>query len=73
MSWIHHPSIRPFHASPSSGSSVGIDAYRDAKLAEIEREREIEVQIQETERTEERSQFWQKIVPWGDDEEEENK
>ena len=52
---------------------VGIDAYRDARLAEIERDREIEVQIQETERTEERSQFWQKIVPWGDDEDEENK
>lgn len=23
---------------------------------------------EETERTEERSQFWQKLVPWGDDE-----
>ena len=54
-------------------SLFGINTYRSAKLAEIEREREIEIQIQETERTEERSQFWQKVVPWGDDEDEENK
>jgi len=36
--------------------------------AVIERQRESEIQIQKTERTEERSQFWQKFVPWGEDE-----
>ena len=36
--------------------------------------KEVEItQKQETERTEERSQFWQKLVPWGSDEEEESK
>jgi len=33
--------------------------------------REVEIeQAAETERTEERSQFWQKLIPWGEDEDE---
>lgn len=38
-----------------------IRAERDVQLERIE-------QQHKTERTEERSQFWQKVVPWGDDE-----
>lgn len=38
----------------------------------VDRDRAIQVerieQEQKTERTEERSQFWQKVVPWGEDE-----
>lgn len=39
-----------------------------AKETEIRRVQE----AQATERTEERSQFWQKLVPWGSDETEDN-
>ena len=46
------------------------EIQRDQAVQEatIEREREVEVQAQKTERTEERSQFWQELVPWGEDE-----
>ena len=43
--------------------TMRISAERDKVLTEIE-------QQQETERTEERSQFWQKLIPWGSDEDE---
>jgi len=42
-----------------------IDADRAVKEAEIHEK-------EATERTEERSQFWQKLIPWGSDEEEKN-
>lgn len=50
-----------------------IDRKAAVEQAEIEREREERIQAEKTERTEERSQFWQKVVPWGNDEDEENK
>lgn len=61
--------------------TIGFFGMRTAEInrkaaveqAEIEREREKAVQAEKTERTEERSQFWQKVVPWGNDEAEENK
>lgn len=40
-----------------------IEAEKSVKEAEIQAATDIE-------RTEERSQFWQKLVPWGQDEEE---
>ncbi len=55
-----------------SNQRAAIDAKRDAEIRLIEREEETVVQAQKTERTEERSQFWQKIVPWGDNESESN-
>lgn len=39
----------------------GVWAYFDYQKMVIRQE-------QETRRTEERSQFWQKLVPWGEDE-----
>lgn len=42
--------------------------------AKIEAQKQIEVEeirkIENVERTEERSQFWQKLIPWGADEDE---
>jgi hypothetical protein len=49
-----------------------IEAARAAEVRQIEREEAAVVQAQKTERTEERSQFWQKVVPWGSDEAEKN-
>lgn len=49
-----------------SVEAAKIKAEKDIKTTEIH-ERE------ETERTEEKSQFWQKLVPWGNDETEESK
>lgn len=49
-----------------------IEAEKAEKLRTIEREEAKIVQAQKTERTEERSQFFQKLVPWGNDEAEEN-
>ena len=47
------------------------------RVSEVEAEKARDLaEITETanvERTEERSQFWQKLVPWGDDEEEGSK
>lgn len=54
------------------GSRIATE--RELRQAEILREERIKLseieQREETERTEERSQFWQKLVPWGGDEEE---
>jgi hypothetical protein len=50
-----------------------IEQQRAVELGNINREKEIAVQKAKVERTEERSQFWQKLVPWGQDEQEENK
>lgn len=51
-----------------------VPAYLSVEHAKIKAERDKEVTIieqqQKTERTEERSQFWQKLVPWGKDEDE---
>lgn len=52
---------------------LGISEYASYRKALIEKEREQLIQEAETERTEERSQFWQKIVPWGNDEDEDSK
>lgn len=56
---------------------IGGGEYASYRKALIEKERQIEVerieQEQKTERTEERSQFWQSLVPWGEDEAEEAK
>jgi hypothetical protein len=49
-----------------SVEATKIKAEKDLKVAEIH-ERE------ETERAEERAQFWQKLVPWGNYEEEGSK
>ena len=49
-----------------------IEAERSVKVRQLEKEEELVRQAQETERTEERSSFWQKLVPWGEDEAEEN-
>jgi len=50
-----------------------IDADR-ATVIEVQRtEQKAIAERQKTERTEERAQFWQKIVPWGNDESETNK
>ncbi len=49
-----------------SVEAAKIQAEKDIKTTEIH-ERE------ETERTEEKSQFWQKLVPWGNYETEESK
>lgn len=49
-----------------------IEAERSVKVRQLEKEEEVIRQAQETERTEERSSFWQKLVPWGEDEAEEN-
>ena len=55
---------------------TAIEAEKAVQVEELATERAIECeqieQAQKTERTEERSQFWQKIVPWGEDEQEEN-
>jgi hypothetical protein len=51
---------------------TAIKAERDAEIRLIQREEEAVIQAQKTERTEERSQFWQKVVPWGDSESENN-
>lgn len=52
--------------------NVKIEAERIEAVRQIQREEEAIVQAQKTERTEERSQFWQKVVPWGSDETESN-
>lgn len=38
--------------------------------AEIEKEIVVAAEHEATERTEERSQFWQKLIPWGENESE---
>lgn len=48
-----------------SVEAAKIKAEKDIKTTEIH-ERE------ETERTEERNQFWQKLIPWGSDESEQS-
>ena len=51
---------------------AAIEAERAEQIRLIEREDNAIVEAQRTERTEERSQFWQKLVPWGEDETEGN-
>lgn len=51
----------------------GINGYYDYQKTILDNKKEVLVEQERTERTEERSQFWQKIVPWGEDESEENK
>lgn len=47
--------------------TIGAGHFRvEAKRAEIEAVKF--AQKEKTERTEERSQFWQKLIPWGKDE-----
>ena len=55
-----------FAVSYFSVERAKIEAEKEKAIAEVH-ERE------ETERVEENNQFWQKLVPWGNDEEEENK
>lgn len=53
-----------------------IEKEKIVATAEIEKEKTIQTatitEHEGTERTEERSQFWQKLIPWGDDETEKN-
>ena len=49
-----------------------IEAERVEHVRQIEAEEAKVIAAQETEQTEERSQFWQKLVPWGSDEDEGN-
>ena len=51
----------------------GYNAYRTSVESNRKLTETIEIQKQKTERTEERSQFWQKLVPWGADETEAGK
>lgn len=51
---------------------VAIEAERAEHIRQIEYEESAISEVQRTERTEERAQFWQKLVPWGDDEAEDN-
>lgn len=48
--------------------------YFALERAKIEAQKQVEIeqlhQVEGIERTEERSQFWQKLIPWGDDEDE---
>lgn len=57
-----------FIASRAEVKKTEIQRLQAIEQAEIERLREGEVQAQKTERTEERSQFFQKLVPYGKDE-----
>jgi hypothetical protein len=56
---------------------IGGAQYTYVQKAKIDAQREVQVnkivQAEKTERTEERSQFWQKLVPWGKDEVDEGK
>ena len=49
-----------------------VNSYFDSRVkrAEIEATKHVLIEEEKTERTEERSQFWQKLVPWGEDEQE---
>lgn len=57
---------------------LGVSQYQSRQIekekaiaeAKIEQEKAAIHEKEETERTEERSQFWQKAVPWGKDEDE---
>lgn len=53
---------------------VGVGGYFGIQSTKIQAEKEKEitelVEKESTERTEERSQFWQKLIPWGEDESE---
>lgn len=53
-----------------SNVSTQIEAEKAVQTKQIEQVEEEVREKQATERTEERSQFWQKLVPWGSDEEE---
>ena len=57
--------------------TVGIISYYSIESAKINAEKEKVIteieQREETERTEERSQFWQKAIFWGKDEDEEGR
>lgn len=50
--------------------SSKLELQKEALRQQEYTQRAIATQQQKTERTEERSQFWQKIVPWGQDEQE---
>lgn len=47
-----------------------LKTYHDLKLKELDIQEAVVHEAAETERTEERSQFWQKAIPWGKDESE---
>ena len=62
---------------------VTVITFSIYKIVELNKEKEIVkeqikkeeidlIEKQKTERTEERSQFWQKLIPWGNDENENN-
>ncbi len=53
-------------------NKAAIEAGRAEQIRLIEREETAIAEAQRTERTEERSQFWQSLIPWGDDEAEDN-
>lgn len=55
-----------------SNKNAAIEAARAQQIRLIEREETAIAEAQRTERTEERSQFWQKIIPYGNDESEDN-
>jgi len=62
----------------TAASLVKAEIHKEELVAtsEIEKEKTIQTatitEHEGTERTEERSQFWQKLIPWGDDETEKN-
>jgi len=53
---------------------VTVIGYFEKERLKIEAQKQIQLEeirkIENIERTEERSQFWQKLVPWGEDEQE---
>lgn len=51
---------------------AAIEADRAQQSRLIDREETAITEAQRTERTEERSQFWQKLIPYGEDETEDN-
>lgn len=54
--------------------AIGNYSVQAAKIkAETDLQKSIVHEREETERTEERNQFWQKLIPWGSDEAEEAK
>ena len=53
-------------------SCLGLVFYYELQQRQLQLQETQLIQEQETERTEERSQFWQKLIPWGDDESEVN-
>ena len=48
-------------------------AYAAVETVKIHKEEAIAIEHEKTEQVEERAQFWQQLVPWGEDEAEESK